>query len=367
MHKSAKRLFIITIAIAIIGLLTIYSASYQDGALQERNIFTRQLCWVFLGVIVFIIFYNFNYRRLYDLTFVFYGLSIVFLILVLIFGKIKFGAQRWLVVAGFSFQPSELARFAVILFLARYFSRKNIFSVRLRIKDLGILRSLVFPGILVGIPAFLVLRQPDLGTSLMFVFIFLILVFVAGARKRYIVSLLGLSLVMLPVFWYFLKDYQKERLLVFINPNIDPLGAGYTVIQSKIAVGSGTLFGRGWLGGTQNTLNFLPERHTDFIFSCFAESSGFLGSTILLFLFYLLFKECINIIYSTRDPFARLLVVGIVAGIFLQVVINVSMTIGFMPIVGLPLPLLSYGGTSTLITFMSLGVVANISKKRMIF
>jgi rod shape determining protein RodA len=199
------------------------------------------------------------------------------------------------------------------------------------------------------------------------VFIFFGLVFVAGIRKRYILSLLGTASIMFPVFWYFLKDYQKERLLVFINPNIDPLGAGYTVIQSKIAVGSGGLFGRGWLSGTQNTLNFLPERHTDFIFSCFAESCGFFGAVVLLFLFYLLFKECINVIYATRDPFARLLVVGITIGIFLQVIINVSMTIGLMPVVGLPLPLLSYGGTSMLVTFMSVGIIANISKKRMVF
>lgn len=367
MNRNTRRLFIIALIIAIVGLLAIYSTSYQEGLLKERNIFFRQLIWVCLGVVIFFVFSNFNYRKFYDLSFIFYSLSIALLVFVLVFGRAKFGAQRWLEFAGFSFQPSELAKFSIILFLSRYFSRKDRFNLQWQARDLKPFRSVIIPAISVTVPTVLILEQPDLGMAMIFVFIFFSLVFVAGVKKRYIWSLAGLGILMFPVFWHLLRGYQRERLLVFLNPDIDPLGAGYTVIQSKIAVGSGRLFGRGWLSGTQNTLNFLPERHTDFIFSCFSESCGFLGAAILIALFYLLSRECIDVIYGTRDPFARLLVTGIIAVISLQVVINISMTIGLSPVVGIPLPLVSYGGTSTLITFMGIGIIANISKERMIF
>ncbi|PIQ89029.1 MAG: rod shape-determining protein RodA [Candidatus Omnitrophica bacterium CG11_big_fil_rev_8_21_14_0_20_42_13] len=362
MDRNARRLFIIALVIAIIGLLTIYSTSHKDGA-----IFFRQFLWLFFGIGAFFIFYNFNYRKFYDLAFGFYLLSIVFLVLVLVSGRVKLGAQRWLELGVFNFQPSELAKFSVILCLARYFSQKDAYNVKLRIRDTGFFRTVFIPALLVAFPALLIMQQPDLGTAIIFIFVFIALIFVAGVKKRYVFSLLALNLISLPVAWHFLKDYQKERLLVFINPNLDPLGAGYTVIQSKIAVGSGRLFGLGWLSGTQNTLNFLPERHTDFIFSCFAESMGLIGSFILLAIFYMLFNECIKIIYSTKDPFGRLLIIGIMSVIFFQVVVNICMTIGVMPVVGIPLPLVSYGGTSMFMTFMGLGIIGNISKRRMVF
>jgi rod shape determining protein RodA len=368
MDKNARRLFIIAVIISLIGLVTIYSTSYYEGSIfKGRGVFFKQLVWLCLGIVVFFIFSNFNYRRLYDLSFPLYGLSIFLLILVLISGRVRLGAQRWLEFFGFNFQPSELAKFSVILFLARYFSRKDALSIRLVARELTPSRSIIIPGILVVVPAILILKQPDLGTSIIFIFIFLSMIFVVGIKKRYIFNLLFISIALAPGFWFFLRDYQRDRLLVFLNPNLDPLGAGYTVIQSKIAVGSGRLFGRGWLSGTQNMLRFLPERHTDFVFSCFAESSGFLGGVILLFLFYFLLKQGINIVYSTRDPFGRLLGIGFISVIFIQMTINISMTIGFCPVVGLSLPLVSYGGSSMLITFASLGIIANISKRRMVF
>lgn len=367
MDRNVRCLFIITISLIIIGLLTIYSTSAHDGLPKEKNVFLRQVVWAGLGVIAFFVFANLNYRRFYDLSFVLYGISIALLILVLIFGRSRMGAQRWLELGGFNFQPSELTKFSLILFLSRYLSHKDISNIKSNIKDLGFIRSIVVPAILAGTPAVLVLEQPDLGTALMFMVIFLSLIFVAGIKKRHILSFLALGMALLPLFWHFLKGYQRERLLVFLNPNVDPLGAGYTVIQSKIAVGSGQLLGRGWLSGTQNTLNFLPERHTDFIFSCFAESGGFLGAFILLLLFYLLLKECMNIAYLTKDPFGRLIAVGIISMLSLQALINISMTIGLLPVVGIPLPLVSYGGTSMLVSCAGLGIIANIAKMRMIF
>lgn len=358
---------VIACAIILIGLLAVYSTSYQDGAPKEKDVFLRQTIWAGLGLIVFFIFSNFNYRRFYELTFVLYGLNVTLLLLVLIFGRARLGAQRWLELGAFNFQPSELAKFSLILFLSRYLSHKDTSSLSLKIRDLGFLRSIVVPALLTAVPIVLVLEQPDLGTAIIFAFIFLSLIFVSGVKKRYILSSIALGLAATPVFWHFLKNYQRERLLVFLNPNVDPLGAGYTVIQSKIAVGSGKFLGRGWLSGTQNTLNFLPERHTDFIFSCLAESGGFLGAAVLVFLFYLLIKEGMNVAYSTKDPFGRLVAIGIIAMISAQVVINISMTIGLVPVVGIPLPLVSYGGTSMLVNCMGIGIVANISKKRMIF
>lgn len=367
MNANTRRLFIVMLAIIIIGLLTIYSASYHDGPPKEKNVFSRQLIWAALAVVVFFVFSKLNYRWLYDLSFVLYGLSVTLLLLVLVFGRTRLGAQRWLEFGGLNFQPSELAKFSLILFLARYLSHKDIFSLTLRIREMGYLRSIVIPVVITAIPAVLVMEQPDLGTAIMIGLIFLGLIFSSGIKKRYIFPLLAFSAASLPLFWHFLKGYQKERLMVFLNPNIDPLGAGYTIIQSKIAVGSGKFLGRGLLSGTQNTLNFLPERHTDFIFSCWAESGGFLGAFILLFLFYLLFRECLNIAHLTKDPFGRLVAVGIISAIVLQALVNIAMTMGFLPVVGIPLPLVSYGGTSILVTCMEIGIIANISRMRTIF
>lgn len=367
MDKRIARLFIIALVLVAIGLSAIYNASYQDGVLKERNIFLQQARWVCIGIAIFLIFSNLNYRIFYDLSFVFYGLSILLLFFVLIYGRATLGAQRWLEIGNFNFQPSEFAKFAVILFLSRYFSRKDAASVKWEARNLGILRSLLVPGIIIGVPALLIMEQPDLGTAIIFGFIFLGLVFVSGVKKRYIFLLLSLAGGALPVLWHFLRDYQRERLLVFINPNADPLGAGYTVIQSKIAVGSGHLFGRGWLSGTQSMLNFLPERHTDFIFSCFAEYAGFIGAVILLVLFYLLLRECINVMYLSKDSFGRLLIAGFSTVIAVQIIVNISMTMGMSPVVGIPLPFISYGGTSLLVNFMFMGIVASIAKRRTVF
>jgi rod shape determining protein RodA len=234
-------------------------------------------------------------------------------------------------------------------------------------KDKGLIKSVIVPFSLVLLLALLIFQQPDLGTACMLLLIFFIILFLSYVKLRLILSLVLGGLILTPIFWHFLKDYQKDRLLVFINPNSDPLGAGYTIIQSKIAIGSGWFFGKGWLKGTQGQLHFLPEGHTDFIFATFAEEWGFFGVAVLMCLYYLLIKECIRISLTTSDSFGRLLGLGISFSLAIQILINIAMTIGLCPVVGLPLPLMSYGGSSLIVTFISLAIIKNISWARTVF
>jgi len=213
----------------------------------------------------------------------------------------------------------------------------------------------------------LIIEQPDLGTGMILLFLFIAMLFLTNVRLRYIVALLSLVLLPMPFMWHLLKDYQKDRLLVFLNPNIDPLGAGYTVIQSKIAIGSGGFFGRGWLSGTQSQLRFLPEAHTDFIFAGFSEEWGLLGGIGLLFLYYLLIRQGFLIAQRTQDHFGKLMAYGISLMLSIQVAINIAMNMGLAPVVGIPLPLMSYGGSSVFVTFIALGILVNIDKTRAVF
>jgi rod shape determining protein RodA len=286
-------------------------------------------------------------------------LIVMMLVLVLVIGHVRLGAQRWISIAGFAFQPSEFIKIALVMALANYLGSKKDTMWRLE--------NLVVPMILVGIPFVLVLLQPDLGTALLLVPVFFAMLLVSGAKPKHLAVMLGIGLAGLPVFWHFLRDYQKQRLMVFINPNVDPLGAGYTIIQSKISIGSGGLFGKGWMAGTQNQLNFLPERHTDFIFSVIGEEWGFLGAMVLLVLYALIIKETFDIASSTSDRTGKLLAVGVGVLLAFQVMINISMTVGVMPVVGIPLPLISYGGSSLLATVVAIGLVLNVGMRRSAF
>lgn len=292
---------------------------------------------------------------------------LLLLILVFILGITRLGAQRWIRISWFNFQPSELAKITMAIFLARFYSTKSIDNLSLQIPRLGFWKAFIVPAVFVAIPAGFIIEQPDLGTGMLVVLLFFMMMYVAGVKLRYLVTVLISALVSFPVLWHFLRDYQKNRLIVFLNPNIDPLGAGYTVIQSKIAIGSGGFFGKGWLSGTQSQLHFLPESHTDFIFSTFAEEWGLLGMLFLLFMYYILIKEGMKIASSTNDHFGRLLGYGISLMLFLQIVINIAMNLGLAPVVGVPLPLMSYGGSSMLVTFISLGILVNIGKTRAVF
>ena len=250
----------------------------------------------------------------------------------------------------------------MVIFLARYFSKPSL-GLRCDVQDWGFIKAVLTPFAFICLPMLLILNQPDLGTAIFIFFIFIAMLFIAQVNFKFLLLVLLGIIIISPLLWQFLKDYQRIRLMVFLNPNADPLGAGYTIIQSKIAVASGWLFGKGWLGGSQSQLHFLPESHTDFIFASFAEEWGFLGSLVLLSLYYLLIRYALRVAHRAPDYFGRLLAGGIVITLGIQVLINIAMTIGLAPVVGLPLPLLSYGGSSLLVTFLSLGILINIEKR----
>jgi len=360
-------IFIVSILIALIGILSIYSSTYQKQEAPLQQIYQRQMLWVVLGLIVFLIMSNFSYRRFWDIAYILYALAIFLLLLVFMLGVARLGAQRWLKFPWFNFQPSEIAKLIIVIFLAKYFSRKSVDNVSLLVNKSGIMKGLLLPFIFVLIPIAFIIEQPDLGSAAMILAIFMAMLYMSGVKLKYLMVFLFLIILALPLVWEGLRDYQRERLLVFLNPNIDPLGAGYTVIQSKIAIGSGGVFGKGWLSGTQSQLRFLPESHTDFIFATFAEEWGLIGSVFLLWLYYLLAKQGINIASKTNDYFGKMLAFGISLMLTIQVAINISMTLGLAPVVGLPLPLMSYGGSSMIITFAALGILVNINKERGVF
>lgn len=367
MRSAFFKIFALALVIAVLGILSIYSSTYQKESVLWQEIYKRQVLWLILGLVGFFFFSRLNYRKLWDANYFIYGGALFFLFLVFALGVIRLGAQRWLKIAWFNFQPSEFAKLAIIIFLARYFSRKSVDDTSLLSGKFGIFRGIILPFIFVAIPMFLIIEQPDLGSGLMLMMVFIGLLYLSEVRLKYIFTLLVLTALPLPLFWHLLHDYQKQRLMVFLNPNIDPLGAGYTIIQSRIAIGSGGFFGKGWLRGSQSQLYFLPESHTDFIFATFSEQWGFIGGALLMVLYYLIIRQGLLIAQRTPDAFGKFLAYGITLLLALQVTINIAMNMGLAPVVGLPLPMMSYGGSSMLVTFIALGILANIDRTRNVF
>lgn len=362
-----KKIWMYTVMIIIIGLAALYSASYENVRVPQKIFYDQLLC-AGAGFVIMYFLGKVDYRRFYDAAYLFYLLNIILLVFVLVSGRDALGARRWIEIGGISFQPSELTKLSLILVLGRYFSNQRprlAFGFLSRTQVLS--RDLFVPLLITIIPMVLIFKQPDLGTSLLLFGIFVIMLFVTALEYRYVFGFLGICLAIVPFAWSILKPYQKDRLLVFLNPNIDPLGAGYTIIQSKIAIGSGQLFGKGWLAGTQNQLNFLPERHTDFIFSVIGEEWGFMGALLLVTLFFLLIRCSLDIANQVNDRFGMFVTIGIAAILTLQVVINVGMVMGMFPIVGLTLPFVSYGRSSFLIFVIMMGFLINLSKRRTMF
>jgi len=362
-----KVIWIHTIIIMAIGLLALYSASYNNNVVGV-SVFYDQLYCAGLGVLLMIILSQGNYRKFFDVAYIVYGISVIFLFLVLVMGRQALGATRWISIAGFSFQPSEFSKLAVIFFLGRYFSERRprlSFDFSTAVREIW--GDLVWPLLVILISIGLIFKQPDLGTAILVMGIFLVMLYASGIALRLLMGLLGLLGLMMPLAWHFLKKYQKDRLLVFLDPSHDPLGAGYTITQSKIAVGSGELVGKGWLAGTQNQLNFLPERHTDFIFSVIGEEWGLLGGILLVYCYGIIIYCGFKIARHNKDPFGQLVAVGIVSILAMQVVINIGMVMGLLPVVGITLPLISYGRTSFMVFAMLIGFLLNLSRKRTIF
>ncbi len=353
-----KLLFFMPVIIFGIGLLSVYSASHKVHQSLSDQLAARQLLWMGVGILLVFLVVRWSYFRLIDAAWPFYFLSLFFLTVVL-FMPARMGAHRWIGLGGFNFQPSEMAKLAVILVLSRYFSSNRIeFMPKSR---------LIEPFLIVGVPFLLILKEPDLGTGLILIPVFLCMLYLWGMRPRTILTFIALGVLASPVLFHFLKEYQRARLMVFINPNLDPLGAGYTIIQSKIAIGSGGLFGKGFMGGTQNQLKFLPERHTDFIFGVIGEEGGFVAALLVISLFWLIIRRGYQITAQTPDRFGSQLACGITTMFAFQVFMNLGMTMGVLPVVGVPLPLVSYGGTSILMTMFALGLLINIKVHRSLY
>ena len=334
--------------LSLIGFVLLYSAGGGSFAPWAFSQMTKFVVGFALMVGVALLDTNLLMRHAYTI----YGIALVLLILVQIFGMIGMGAQRWISLGFFRLQPSELMKIGLILTLACYYHR-------LSLEEIESPQFLGTPLLLIFIPAILVLKQPDLGTAVLLIIIGISLMFVAGAKLWYFIGAFGGLLASLPIIWGFLKTYQKKRILTFINPEEDPLGSGYHILQSKIALGSGGVFGKGFLKGTQSHLNFLPEKQTDFIFTMFCEEFGLMGAFILITLYGLLIFQCLMIAVRCRSAFGRLLAFGIGMSLFIYVFINMAMVIGLVPVVGVPLPFISYGGTSLITLMVGIGLLLN--------
>lgn len=343
------------LGLSVLGILFIFSASYDKPGYFEL----KQCVWVAAGLVVYFMAASAGYRSFLGMAYVFYGSTLFLLVLVHFFGTVVNGARLWFSIGPIAIQPSEFVKIATLLAVVKYIGNYQP----------GLTQAKPIWGavMIVMIPFIMILKQPDLGSALIFIPMLVTVLFLWGIRIRYLILSVILALAALPIGWNFLKAYQKKRLLVFLDPAMDPLGSGYTAIQSKIAVGSGELFGKGYLAGTQSQLNFVPEHHTDFIFSVIAEEWGYVGSLAVICLYVLLFVALFRICEQTTDPKAKMLVSGIVALIFSQVFINIGMTFGWMPITGLTLPLISYGGSSFVLICFALALALSVHRERSIF
>jgi len=353
-------LFGVAVGLALLGILTIYSSTYSITEKQASGLATKQFYWLLLGTVAMLGALSIDYHHLDRLAYPFYGAALFLLFLVLLIGSVGGGSQRWLNLGFFILQPSEPAKLAIVLALAKYLQYDEPAS-GYRLRDLWAPFLFVAPLIL------LTLVQPDLGTAIVLSLIFVSIMLMGGLRLRSFLYLAATGLALMPIAWHFLKSYQQKRILIFLDPDLDPLGAGYHVIQSKIAVGSGRLLGKGYLKGTQNQLDFLPAQHTDFVFSVFAEEWGLLGCLILLALYFTLIIFSLRLVARAKDRFGSLLVFGVVTIFFWQVIINVAMVTGLMPVVGIPLPLLSYGGSSMVSMMVAIGLLMNVNMRRFTF
>jgi len=343
-------LFIALLSLSIMGLVILYSAGGQDV-----DLILRQMLRLALGFLVMFIIAQITPQQLSRWSIWAYGLGLSLLLLVLLSGEIGKGAQRWLDLGFVRFQPSEIMKLAVPLLIARYLASQPM-PPRLSV--------VIVAAILIGLPTFMIMKQPDLGTSLLIASSGVFVLLFAGLRWRYIVTVIASISVTTPFIWGLLHTYQKNRVLTFINPERDPLGTGYHIIQSKIAIGSGGMYGKGWLNGTQAHLDFLPERTTDFIFAVASEEFGLLGVIVLLTAFMFIVFRGIYIAIQAQDSFSRLLAGSVTMTFFIYFFINIAMVSGILPVVGLPLPLVSYGGTSMVTLMASFGILMSIQTHR---
>jgi rod shape determining protein RodA len=362
-----RRLFIhfdwtllgLVLLIASIGILNLYSIT-SHWEVTGTPVYLKQTFWLLIGLVLMITIAFIEYRFYSDFGYIVYSASIFLLLSVLAYGIITSGAQRWIKIGFINFQPSEFVKIAFILALAKFFHRPPD-------REGYSLKHLIFPFLLLMIPMILILKQPDLGTAIILFLVFFSILLFVKIRWPSLLAMVIVGASILPLVWRFLKEYQRKRIITFFNPDLDPLGAGYHLIQSKIAVGSGGILGKGFMKGTQCKLGFLPEQQTDFIFSVLGEEWGLIGSLILVLLYFSLIWWGLRIAVQAKDRFGALISFGVVAMLFWHVFINIGMVLGLMPVVGIPLPLLSYGGSFLVSTLIGIGLLLNVSMRRYLF
>jgi rod shape determining protein RodA len=348
--KLPISLIILINIIAYIGFIVLYSAS-------NLNIYP----WAYKQIIIFSIFFPLsilisllNIKIIFRYAYIFYFTILILLFSIELFGYVAMGAKRWLNLGFMRIQPSEMAKLAIILMLSRYFHE-------LSYEDFKKIHKIILPIIGVAIPSLLIIKQPDLGTAIICILVSIIIFFIIGFKIKNFIIMGLIALFCMPIGWNMMHEYQKKRVEIFLNPEKDPLGAGYNIIQSKIAIGSGGIFGKGLSGGTQSHLDFLPEHQTDFIFATFVEEFGFIGGVVLLILYGAIVIISLTIAINSKSIFGKLLVVGIISIFFSHVIINIFMVLGLLPVVGIPLPLVSFGGTIMASMLLGFGLIMNVS------
>jgi rod shape determining protein RodA len=348
-------LLLLALGVAAVGIVEIYSTTAHTALAVQ---YKRQIYWVLLGLLIALLVTRFDYHLILEQTPWIYAATILALVAVLVIGHSISGARRWLKIGPLTFQVSELAKLVIMVVVAAYLANKR--------EKFVTWKDLVTLGGLTGLPAALVAVEPDLGTALTFFPIVAGGLFLAGIRGRQVLALLLFGIMILPAGWHFLKPYQRERVMTFVHPSEDTQGSGYQASQARIAIGSGGFWGKGIGNGTQTRLGFIPVSHADFIFASFAEERGFVG-TLLVFLLYLaLLLRLLDGAQTAGDRAGAFLLVGFASVLFFQVAVNIGMMIGFLPITGIPLPLMSQGGSSTLITFVGLGLAMSVKMRRFV-
>jgi len=348
----------LTLLLGGIGILILYSATGESLLGFSGGLYMKQMMLYGLGLMLVVLLQLFDYRYLNTLWPLIYILGMLLLVGVVFVGHSGGGSQRWITLGPISGQPSEFIKVVMVIVLAHFFAKQETTT--------GLtLRNLAIPVVLVLMPVALILKQPDLGTAIVLLVIAGTMTFVAKVERKTFIGFLSVGIISAPLLWLFgMKTYQQQRVLTFLDPDRDPLGAGYHIIQSKIAIGSGGFLGKGFLKGTQNALSFLPEQHTDFIFAVLAEELGFLRSIVVLTLFVLLIFMGLNIAMRSRDTFGAYLSLGVVSILFWQVFINIGMVMGLFPVVGVPLPFISYGGSSLVAMMLCVGILLNVDMRR---
>lgn len=359
LKKFDWNLLVLEIILFAIGIINLISAT--GVADKSLGLYKNQAMWFGIGMCLTVLILMVHYSFFSRIAYVIYFANLLLLVAVLVAGKATLGAKRWIGFGALRMQPSEFMKLSMVLCMAKYFERDRT------VGGYGI-KDLILPTILVGIPALLIMMQPDLGTALIVLLTFGTMMLFMKIETKTLLALGICAAVAMPVVYQFgLKPYQRQRLVTFVDPMADPKGSGYNSIQSMIAVGSGQIVGKGYKKGTQSQLNFLPEHHTDFIFSVFSEERGFVGCMVLVALYLMFLLKGLSVAYQSHDKFGMLLALGIISIFFWHIVINMGMVMGLLPIVGVPLPFMSYGGSSLLTATIGVAILTNVANKKFMF